>query len=115
MKAALYRRYGGADVVEYADIVRPVPGAGEVLVKVAGTSFNPVDSGIRGGYLTDAFPISFPHVPGIDVAGTVAEVGVAVTAWKAGDTVVGLLPMTAPGAAAEYVIAPADVLASAPA
>ena len=77
MKAALYRRYGGADVVEYADIVRPVPGAGEVLVKVAGTSFNPVDSGIRGGYLTDAFPISFPHVPGIDVAGTVAEVGVA--------------------------------------
>ena len=115
MKAALYRRYGDADVLEYADIARPVPGAGEVLVKVAGTSFNPVDSGIRGGYLTEAFPIDFPHVPGIDVAGTVAEIGDAVTEWKAGDAVIGLLPMTAPGAAAEYVIAPADVLASAPA
>ncbi|RTZ67105.1 MAG: hypothetical protein DSZ35_06955, partial [Verrucomicrobia bacterium] len=69
--------------------LRPVPGAGEVLVKVAGTSFNPVDSGIRGGYLTEAFPIDFPHVPGIDVAGTVAEIGDAVTEWKAGDAVIG--------------------------
>ncbi len=114
MKAALYHRYGDADVVEYADIARPVSGKGDVLVKVAGTSFNPVDSGIRGGYLTEAFPISLPHVPGIDVAGTVAEVGDDVTEWKVGDAVVGLLPMTAPGAAAEYVIAPADVLAPAP-
>ena len=114
MKAALYHRYGDADVVEYADIARPVSGKGDVLVKVAGTSFNPVDSGIRGGYLTEAFPISLPHVPGIDVAGTVAEVGDDVTEWKVGDAVVGLLPMTAPGASAEYVISPADVLAPAP-
>lgn len=78
-----------------------------VLVKVAGTSFNQVDSGIRGGYLSEVFAITFPHVPGIDV-------GAAVTGWTVGDAVVGLLPMTAPGAAAEYVTAPADVLAAAP-
>lgn len=114
MKAALYHRYGDSEVLQYDDVQRPAPGAGEVLVKVAGTSFNPVDAGIRGGYLTEVFPISFPHVPGIDVAGTVAEVGDGVTGWSVGDAVVGLLPMDAPGAAANFVVAPAEVLAAAP-
>ena len=114
MKAALYHRYGGAEVLEYTDVTRPVPGVGEVLIEVAGTSFNPVDAGIRGGFLTGVFPIGFPHVPGIDVAGTVAEVGADVTTWTVGEAVVALLPMASPGASAEYVTAPADVLAPAP-
>ncbi|WP_431231396.1 NADP-dependent oxidoreductase [Mycolicibacterium psychrotolerans] len=114
MKAAFYHRYGDSDVLQYGDIERPAPGAGEVLMKVVGTSFNPVDAGIRGGYLSDVFPIAFPHVPGIDVAGTIAELGEAVSGWQVGDAVVGLLPMVARGAAAEYVVAPADALAAAP-
>ncbi len=114
MKAVLFRRYGESDVLEYAEVERPAPGPGQVLVQVAGTSFNPVDAGIRGGYLTEAFPITFPHVPGIDVAGTVADVGAGVADWAVGDAVVGLLPMAADGAAADYVLAPAEVLASAP-
>lgn len=114
MKAALYHRYGGGEVLEYTDVERPTPGAGQVLVQVAGTSFNPVDAGIRGGYLTEVFPISFPHVPGIDVAGTIAELGDGVDTWHVGDAVVGLLPMDTDGAAAEYVLAPAEVLAPAP-
>ncbi|AKK28478.1 NADP-dependent oxidoreductase [Mycobacterium sp. EPa45] len=114
MRAALYHRYGDADVLRYDDIERPMPGAGQVLVKVAATSFNPVDAGIRGGYLSDVFPITFPHVPGIDVAGTIAELGARVTGRQIGDAVVGLLPMNARGAAAEYVLAPAEVLAAAP-
>ncbi|WP_319433138.1 NADP-dependent oxidoreductase [Mycobacterium sp. RTGN5] len=114
MKAAIYHRYGGSDVLEYTDIERPTPGAGQVLVQVAGTSFNPVDAGIRGGYLSEVFPISFPHVPGIDVAGTIVELGDGVDTWNVGDAVVGLLPMVADGAAAEYVLAPAEVLAPAP-
>ena len=114
MKAALYHRYGDAEVLQYTDIPRPTPQAGQVLLQVAGTSFNPVDSGIRGGYLAEVFAITFPHVPGIDVAGTVVEIGAGVTDWHVGDAVVGLLPMTGPGAAAEYVVAPADVLAAAP-
>jgi len=114
MKAALYHRYGDSDVLQVQDLERPTPGAGEVLVKVAGTSFNPVDAGIRGGYLSEVFPITFPHVPGIDVAGTIAELGDGVSGWQVGDAVVGLLPMASRGAAAEYVLAPAETLAAAP-
>ncbi|OBG22723.1 NADP-dependent oxidoreductase [Mycobacterium sp. 852002-51057_SCH5723018] len=114
MKALLYHRYGSSDVLEYAEVQRPAPRAGQVLVKVAGTSFNPVDAGMRGGYLSEVYAITFPHVPGIDVAGTIAELGEGVTGWNVGDAVVALLPMDADGAAAEYVLAPAEVLTAAP-
>ena len=114
MKAAIYHRYGNSEVLQYDEVERPTPETGQVLVKVAATSFNPVDSGIRGGYLSEVYAIVFPHVPGIDVAGTIAEVGNDVTGWNMGDAVVGFLPMDADGAAAEYVVAPAEVLASAP-
>lgn len=114
MKAARFHRYGDSDVLQYEDVARPTPGVGQVLVKVAGTSFNPVDAGIRGGYLSEVFAITFPHVPGIDVAGTIAEIGEEVMGWNIGDAVVGLLPMDADGAAADYVRAPAEVLTAAP-
>ena len=114
MKTVRFHQYGGSDVLQYDEVDRPAPGPGQVLVQVAATSFNPVDAGIRGGYLSAAFPITFPHVPGIDVSGTITEIGDGVTEWTVGDPVIGLLPMTADGAAADYVIAPADVLATAP-
>ncbi len=82
---------------------------------VAGTAFNPVDAGIRGGYLQEPFPVVLPHVPGIDVAGTVDAVGANVTVRRVGDRVIAFLPMVADGAAAEYVLAPAQILADAPA
>ncbi|GAA1877299.1 NADP-dependent oxidoreductase [Williamsia serinedens] len=114
MKAIAFDRYGDSDVLRWIELDRPVPGAGEVLVRVAGTSFNPVDAGIRGGWLAEVFPVSFPHVPGIDVAGTVAEIGADVTDLHVGDAVIGMLPMTADGAAAEFVVAPAESLTPAP-
>jgi NADPH:quinone reductase-like Zn-dependent oxidoreductase len=114
MKAVRYHRYGGSEVLGYEDAERPVPGAGQVLVKVAATSFNPVDLGIRAGALQEVFPLVFPHVPGIDVAGTVAGLGAGVEGWQVDDAVVAFLPMNADGAAAEYVLAPAEVLAAAP-
>ncbi|OBA58737.1 NADPH:quinone reductase [Mycobacterium sp. 1100029.7] len=114
MKAVLYHRYGSSEVLVYTDVRRPTPARGEVLVQVAATSFNPVDAGIRGGYLSEVYTIGFPHIPGIDVAGTIAEVGDGVTNWSVGDAVVALLPLDADGAAAEYVLAPADALAAAP-
>ncbi|WP_431895071.1 NADP-dependent oxidoreductase [Nonomuraea sp. bgisy101] len=113
MKAVRYHRYGASDVLVYEEAARPVPAAGQVVVKVAGTSFNPVDAAIRAGYLQQVFPVTFPHVPGIDVAGSVAEVGAGVIGWKAGDAVVGFLPMNADGAAAAYAV-PAEILAAAP-
>lgn len=114
MKAVRFHDFGDSDVLRYEDVPQPVPGEGEVRVRAAGAAFNPVDDGIRGGYLREVFPVALPHTPGIDLAGTVDALGAGVTGLAVGDAVVGFLPMTAPGAAAEYVVAPAAVLAPAP-
>jgi NADPH:quinone reductase-like Zn-dependent oxidoreductase len=114
MKAVRFHQYGDPSVLRYEDVEQPAPGAGEVRVRVAATSFNGVDGGIRGGYLQGPFPVTLPHTPGIDVAGTVDALGEGVEGFAGGDAVVAFLPMTAPGAAAEFVIAPAEVLAAAP-
>src|SRR3954467_3284121 len=114
MKAVRFHEFGDSDVLRYEDVEQPVPGAGEVRLRVAGTSFNPVDGGIRGGYLQGQFPVTLPHTPGIDVAGTVDALGDGVQSVAVGDAVVAFLSMTADGAAAEYVVTPADVLAPAP-
>jgi NADPH:quinone reductase-like Zn-dependent oxidoreductase len=114
MKAVRFHEYGDADVLRYEEVEKPVPGAREVRIRVAGTAFNPVDAGIRGGYLQQAFSVALPHVPGYDVAGTVDAIGTKVTGRHVGDQVIGFLPMVADGAAAEYAVAPAEILADAP-
>ncbi len=114
MKAMRFHEFGNSDVLRYEDVDRPVPGTGQVLVRVAATSFNPVDDHIRAGALAEVLPITFPYVPGIDLAGTVAELGPDVTGLKAGDQVVAMLPLDSAGGAAEYVLAPAEFLAPAP-
>lgn len=114
MKAVRYHSYGDSSVLVYEDADRPVASDGQVVLKVAGSAFNPVDATIRAGYVRQLFPITFPHIPNFDVAGVIAEVGAGVTGWNPGDAVIAYLPITAPGAAAEYVAAPADVLAAAP-
>jgi hypothetical protein len=50
-KAVRFHEFGDPDVLRYEDVEEPVPGAGEVRLRVAGSAFNPVDDGIRGGYL----------------------------------------------------------------
>lgn len=112
MKAVRFHETGGSEVLRYEDVDRPVPGAGEVLVRVAGSAFNPADGGMRGGFLP--IPITLPHVPGYDVSGTVDVLGDGVDGLAVGQDVVGFLPMTADGAAAQYVVAPADALVAAP-
>jgi NADPH:quinone reductase-like Zn-dependent oxidoreductase len=114
MKAVRYHSYGDSDVLVYEDAERPVAGAGQVVVKVAGAAFNPVDVAIRAGFLQQDFPVTFPHIPGYDVAGVISEVGEGVSGWSTGAPVVAFLPMTAPGATAEYVAVPAEALAAAP-
>lgn len=114
MKAVRFHEYGDAGVLRLEDVAIPVPGAGEVRIRVAATSFNGVDAGIRGGGLQGPFPVVLPHTPGIDVAGTVDALGDGVDVVAVGDQVIGFLPMVGDGAAAEYVIAAADVLAAAP-
>lgn len=114
MKAVRFHEYGGPDVLRYEEVAQPVPGPGEVRVRVAATAFNLVDDGIRGGYLREVFPVALPHIPGIDVAGTVDALGEGVAGLEVGDAVVGFLPMVADGAAAEYVVVPVEILTAAP-
>lgn len=114
MRAIRFTTYGGPDVLEVADIPRPVPGRGEALVRVAGTAFNEVDATIRAGYLAGAFPIDLPHTPGIDVSGTVVAVGEGAESGLVGDDVIAFLPMTGAGSTAEYVTVPVALLALAP-
>lgn len=112
MKAVRFHEIGGPEVLRYEEADRPEAGAGQVLIRVAGSAFNPADAGIRGGTLP--FPVTLPHVPGYDVSGVVESVGTGVTAFSAGDAVIGFLPMGESGSAAEYMVAPAEVLVPAP-
>ena len=114
MKAVRYHSYGDSGVLVYEEAGRPAAGSGQVVVQVAGAAFNPVDVAIRAGFMQQVFPVDFPHIPSFDVAGVIAEIGDGVNGWSAGDAVVAFLPMTAPGAAAEYVAVSADLLAAAP-
>lgn len=113
MKAMRFHETGAPSVLSYEEVERPTAGAGEVLIRVAGSGVNPADGGIRGGTLP--IPVTLPHTPGYDVAGTIAEVGDGVDSFAAGDAVIGFLPMTADGSAADYVVAPAAALTRAPA
>ncbi|MGW7823194.1 NADP-dependent oxidoreductase [Streptomyces puniciscabiei] len=114
MKAIRFHAYGDSDVLRYEEAARPEPAAGEVLVEVAATSFNPLDAKLRAGYMSGIFPLALPHVPGLDVAGRVAALGEGVTRWQVGDQVFGFVPPVSDGAAAEFVAVPQDLLAAAP-
>jgi NADPH:quinone reductase-like Zn-dependent oxidoreductase len=114
MKAVRYHSYGDSGVLVYEDADRPVAGPGQVVVKVAGTAFNPLDVAIRAGFVQQVFPVALPHVPNYDVAGVITEVGEGVSGWSTGDAVVAFLAPTAPGAAGEYAAVPAGALTAAP-
>lgn len=114
MKAVRYREYGDSTVLVLEEIPTPRPGPGQVLVKVTATSFNPADAMLRAGYLSELLPLELPHVPGVDVCGTVVALGPGVSGWAEGAQVAAFLPLNADGASAEYVLAPAGDLAPLP-
>ena len=114
MKAVRFHEYGGPEVLRYEDVDQPVPSAGQVRVRVAATTFNGVDGNIRAGFMQGPMPLTLPHTPGLDVAGTIDALGEDVSGLEVGDHVVGFLPFVDDGAAAEYVLAPAEGLAPAP-
>lgn len=87
MKAVVMKEYVGPDVLEYSDFPEPFPGPGEVLVKVAAASINPVDLKQRAGDTKGYFPLRFPNVIGWDVSGTVVKLGPDVAGFSVGDRV----------------------------
>ncbi|RAO24713.1 NADPH:quinone reductase [Micromonospora noduli] len=114
MHAIRMHEYGGPEVLRYEEAPVPVPGSGEVLIKVAGTSFNPADAVIRAGVLHHSHPVRMPHIPGTDVAGTIVELGPGVTGHAVGDRVIAALPRPADGATGEFTLALAAMVVPAP-
>ncbi|GAA2027232.1 NAD(P)-dependent alcohol dehydrogenase [Agromyces tropicus] len=117
MRAAIQYRYGPPSVLEMAELRRPSPGRGEVLVRVRAASLHPGDSYIMTGepYVVRlAFGLRRPRhgIPGRDLAGVVAAVGTEVTALRPGDEVFG---WSTAGTLAEYACVPARNLVSTPA
>lgn len=117
MRAVVQRRYGLPSVLEQAEIERPVPGQGEVLVRVGAASVHPGDYFVMTGepYLVRlVFGLRRPRpgIRGMDLAGVVAAVGKDVIAHRPGDEVFGWSPT---GALAEYACVPANNLVSVPA
>ena len=88
-KAVRFEEYGGVDVLQVEDVPRPVPGPGQVLVRVKAAGINPGEAKIRDGLLHERFPATFPSGEGSDLAGIVAETGPGVRRFSAGDEVIG--------------------------
>jgi NADPH2:quinone reductase len=114
MKAMLLKSFGGPDSFELSEVPKPVPQAGQVLVRVHATSINPLDYQVRRGDYSDL--VQLPAITGHDVSGVVEAVGSGVTAFAPGDDV-WYTPQIfdGPGSYAEYHVAAESIIAKKPA
>jgi NADPH:quinone reductase-like Zn-dependent oxidoreductase len=87
MKAVVLHKYGGPGELKLEDCQDPVAGEGEVLVRVAAASINPVDYKMRSGAAQERFPVEFPGILGRDLSGIVRAVGPGVDSFAPGDRV----------------------------
>lgn len=113
MKAAQYAEYGADKALTVAEIAKPAPGPGQVLIKIHAAGVNPIDWKVRNGLFAGLVK-NFPIIPGYDVAGEVVGAGSGASGFKPGDQVYAMLPLTAPGGCAEYVAVAADLVALKP-
>src|SRR5450432_1420331 len=105
MKAVVVRGSGGPEVLTWGDVPDPVPGPGEVLVKVAASAVNRADVAQRQGHYPP--PPGAPDTPGLECSGTIVGLGRGVKGWSVGDEICALL---AGGGYAELVAVPAGQL-----
>ncbi|WP_095047922.1 zinc-dependent alcohol dehydrogenase family protein [Pseudomonas sp. Irchel s3h9] len=113
MQAMILTSFGGAQSFELCEVPKPVPQAGEVLVRVHATSINPLDYQVRRGDYADLVPL--PAITGHDVSGVVEAVGPGVTAFGPGDEV-WYTPQIfdGPGSYAEYHVAAESIIGKKP-
>src|SRR6266508_1232065 len=136
MRAALFERHGGPEVIEVREVPDPTPGPGEVMVKVAACGVNRLDLLVREAKTPAKIPL--PHIQGSEVAGTVAALGAGVGQAGVGERVAvhpylhdgtcefclageesvclkgDILGLISDGGYAEYVVVPANSLVPLP-
>jgi NADPH:quinone reductase-like Zn-dependent oxidoreductase len=112
-QAVRFDEYGDIDVLKVVEVPRPMPGAGQVLVKVKAAGINPGEASIRKGLLHAMWPATFPSGEGSDLAGVVEEVGPDVARFGVGDEVLGFVDTRS--SHAELVVVEADNLVGRPA
>src|ERR1700749_4813351 len=99
MKAVLFEKHGGPEVLHLAEAPDPVAGPGEVVADVHAASVNAADYKVRlGGYDSK---LAFPYILGRDFSGVVSAVGAGVTEFSPGDPVFGVLDAGKEGTYAE--------------
>jgi NADPH:quinone reductase-like Zn-dependent oxidoreductase len=112
MKACRVHRFGPPDVISFEDVPRPIPGEGEVLVRVKAAGVGPWDGWIRAG--KSVLPQPLPLTLGSDLSGIVEAVGPAVTALNPGMEVFGVTNRQFTGAYAQYAVASVGMIAARP-
>lgn len=105
MRALVFDTHGSADVLRVTDLPDPIPGPGQVRVRVVAAGVQPFDTQARAGSM--AVPVAFPQQLGNEFAGVVDRVGPGVERWQAGEEVIGWAPMASH---ADYVVADADAV-----
>jgi NADPH2:quinone reductase len=113
MKAVVLKSFGGPEAFELQELPKPVPQAGQVLVRVHATSINPLDYQVRRGDYPDLVPL--PAITGHDVSGVVEAIGPGVTAFAPGDEV-WYTPQIfdGPGSYAQYHVAAESIVGKKP-
>jgi NADPH:quinone reductase-like Zn-dependent oxidoreductase len=104
-KAVVLDAFGAPDVLHVQDVRVPEPGPGQIRIAVRAAGVNALDYKIRAGQMEKVFPVTLPHVPGVEAAGVVEAVGPGVDGLVSGDRVLG---QTATGSYAERALAAAD-------
>ncbi|MFJ9421464.1 NADP-dependent oxidoreductase [Streptomyces sp. NPDC101249] len=102
MRAARYHRYGGVETLVVEEAPDPLPGPGEIRVRVTAAGVNPVDWKVRSGAVRDLLAVELPAIPGREAVGTVDATGEGVRDVAVGDRVFGLGGVT--GATAELAV-----------
>ena len=99
-------------MLNVVDVERPVPAAGEALIRVKAAGINPGEAAIRKGLLDDLWPATFPSGEGSDLAGVVEEIGPGVMGLEVGAEVLGWTDQRA--SHAELVVVPVNQLTAKP-
>ena len=114
MKAVLFQRFGGIDVLEWTDTEDPQPKRGEICVRVRASSINPFECEIREGAFKLLTGRRFPMIAGHDIAGEVEALGEGASRFRMGDRVFAMRKAFSSGAQAEFAIVPESSAALVP-